>query len=195
MSVSTEVITPALRACGAIPANRVPSGPEAADALGVFNLMVGAMRGELIGQPVVAKPIAASTTGQPGRMYVYGGATQITVTLPADARAGARIGVSAAGDGAVRVSPGAFRMEGGGSQVTIAAASRVWFHDGAGDWVREADAALSDEVAFAAEAREPLVDMLSLRLAREYGLPVSEEMRALHERGLQRIKRHYNGAG
>jgi hypothetical protein len=128
-------------------------------------------------------------------MYVYGGETQITVTLPADARAGARIGVAAAGDGNVTASPGAFRIEGGPTPVSVGVGERVWFYDGAGDWIRESEAELTDAVAFAGEVREGLMDMLTLRLAREYGLPVSEEMRALHERGAQRIKRHYNGVG
>ena len=46
MTVSSEIIGPALRACGAVPANREPSGPEAADALGVYNLMVAARKPE-----------------------------------------------------------------------------------------------------------------------------------------------------
>ena len=195
MTVSSEIITPALRACGAVPAGREPSGPEAADALTVYNLMVAGMRGELIGQPVVAKPIAGPTTGQPGRLYVYAGETQITVTLPSDARAGARVGVSAAGDGPVRVSAGGLNLEGSPDAVSVSETQRVWFYDGRGAWTREADAALSDPIALAAEVREGLAAMLSLRLASEYGLPVSEEMRALHERGAQRIKRHYNGVG
>lgn len=195
MSVLTEIVAPALRACGATPANRSPSGPEAADALGLYNLMVAGLRGELIGQPTVAKPITGATACEPGRMYVYAGPVHITVTLPATARAGARIGVSAGAGGGVSVSPGALKLQGSNAAVSIGDGRRTWFYDGAGDWIREADAALTDDVAFAPEVREGLADMLSLRLAREYGLPVSQEMAALHERGSQRIRRYYNGAG
>ena len=194
MSVNTEIVTPALRACGAIPGNRVPSGPEASAALTLYNNMVAGMRGSLIGQPVVAKPITASLTGIPGRMYVYGGGTQITLTLPTNIKAGARIGAAAVGAGNVSVSPGVFLVQ-GASSTSVASGERVWMFDGRGDWIRETTAALTDEVIFDAEVREALADVLSLKLAREYGLSVSDEMRGLAEAGVTRIKRHYNGVG
>jgi hypothetical protein len=194
VSVSSEIIVPALRACGAVPASRQPTGPEAADALVLYNNMVSGMRGSLIGQPVVSQQVTASKTGQPGRMYTYGGATQITLTLPTNVKAGARIGASAVGAGNVSVSPGVFKVQGGAS-TSVAAGSRVWFFDGRGDWVRETDAALTDAVEFEAEVREALVDVLTVRLAQEYGLPVEKTLLAIADEGRAKIKRLYNGAG
>ncbi len=191
MTVLTDIITPALRACGAVPANREPSGPEAADALGVYNRMVAAMRGALIGQKTVVKAFSSAISAEPGGMYVFTGATS-TLTLPAHARRGSRVGAANGGSGTLNIDPGPFTVEGAAdTELFHDDAPRTWFFDGAGDWTLEADAALTDEAAFNAQVHDPLTAMLTLRLAEEYGLPSTDVMTSLAAAAAERIAAEY----
>ncbi len=191
--VIRDLITTAHRASGASNANRALSSEEARDGLTLYNMTVRGWMGALIGQKVVTKPIAASVTGLVGYHYIFSSATGGTLTLPANVRAGSRIGATGKGAGALLVSASPYTIGGSGS-VSISGEAAVWFFDGEGEWVLEEDKDLDDDVQFLAVVHNAIADILTLLFARDYGLPVTKEMQALFDKAELRIAQQYGGA-
>lgn len=184
-----EVIERAQRLIGSIAAGDDPTADEAADALVSYNAMQRSLFGTLIGPRVTPATAAVNLTGETGRIYVVGSAT-ITLTLPLNPRAGARVGVVDGNAGLATFSTTVARngrlLEGAASNVVLSTAgtTRTWFYrPDTADWVREADQALADTPYFHDSLIAYLPYMLAVELGAEYGAEIRPDVVGMMQQG------------
>lgn len=169
-----QLITRSTRMMGIIGDGATLSASEADDALTVFNQVQRSLFGTLIGVKLSPETVATGTVRN-GALYESGAATA-TLTCPANPKAGWRFGVSDArgtlSGNAVTVAPNTRKFKGSTSNATLntnGLSETYFFRDDTGDWVLEADLALTDNVYFPDELMGGLAAMLAVALANEYG--------------------------
>jgi len=196
-----DVIKRSNRLMGALATGDDPSADELADALISYNSMVRAMFGTIIGPRLSALTAAESLTGEPGGLYQVGSAP-ITLTLPAQPRNGARIGVVdanlALAANPCTVSRNGRLLEGAAANLTLDTdgESRIWFFRGdTGNWVREADAVVDEPACFPDPLAAYLPDMLAVYLAGEFGSDIRPDVVAKALEGRQAFARAYARRG
>jgi hypothetical protein len=127
MSLSVhDVICRALRLLGALASGDEPDAEQMADALEAFNTLKRSWFGTLIGARVTQQSVAASPTqAENGGEYAVSALT-LTLTAPANPRAGARFGVV---DAALAfpthnctVSPNGVQIEGSTASLVLSTA-------------------------------------------------------------------------
>lgn len=196
-----DVIKRSNRLMGALATGDDPSADEMNDALMSYNSLVRSMFGTIIGPRLSALTAGASLTGEPGGLYQVGSAA-ITLTLPAQPRNGARIGVVdanlALSTNACTVNRNGRLLEGAASNITLNTngTSRIWFFRGdTGNWVREADALADDVVYFPDPLAAYLPDMLAVYLAGEFGSDIRQDVVFKAMEGRQAFARTYARRG
>jgi hypothetical protein len=185
---------------GILGEGQTPSYAEAADGLDVFNQMQRGFFGDLIG--VKLEPVAASTvTGQYGALYQGIGAA-FTLTLPDNPKDGWRIGVADAALAFATFNATIARngrlLEGAAANLTLNTngANRVWFYRiDSGNWEREKDLALTDNIYFADDCITGVCALLAIALANEYGREPPAATTALAQAGTERLRIRYGRRG
>ena len=193
-------ITRAFRMLGILGEGQTPSAAESSDALDVFNQVQRGLFGDLIG--VKLEPVAASTTtGMYGAVYQGIGAA-FTLTLPDNPKDGWRVGVADAALAFATFNATIARngrlLEGAAANLTLNAngTNRTWFYrTDTGNWEREKDLALSDNIYFADDIITGFCAMLAVSLANEYGKEAPATTIALAKDGAERIRTRYGRRG
>lgn len=169
-----DIIQSAQRMLGAIGQGDTASADEADEGLLALNRMINGMYGFQIGPMLTPATLGVSATGQSGRMYIVGSAA-VTLTLPLNPRAGARVGFA---DGNVGLSGNNLTvarngrlLEGAASNLTISTNSttRSWFHrPDTANWVKETDLLITDSPFFPDNLIAYLPYMLAVYVSAEY---------------------------
>lgn len=161
-----DICNRALREIGVLGAGDDPDAPEINDALVTFNTMQLSMFGDSIGPRLTAADVSASRTVENGeRLQIR--TAGATLTLPSNPKAGARFGVVLVG-GTGTIAPNGRFINGAASSITAAAGS-WFFRDDTGNWEKERSLMLDEEPYFDPVLHEPLVYMLAVRLAPQFG--------------------------
>jgi hypothetical protein len=196
-----DVIKRANRLMGALATGDDPTADELSDALISYNSMVRAMFGTIIGPRLSSLTASASLTAEPGGLYQVG-SSAVTITLPAQPRNGARVGVNDANLGlstnACTVNRNGRLLEGAAANLTLNTngTNRIWFYRGdSGNWVREADALIDDNPFFPDALTAYLADMLAVYVAGEYGSDIRPDIVAKALEGRQAFARTYARRG
>jgi hypothetical protein len=166
-TTASQAIDRAMRRLGVLGEGASASYAEANDGLTVLNFTLRGLFGDQIG--VKLEPVAASTTtGQYGAMYQGIGAA-FTLTLPDNPKDGWRIGVTDAalafGTFNATIARNGRLLEGAAANLTLSTngTSRIWFYrTDTGNWEREKDLALSDNIYLADDCMTGFVAMLAL---------------------------------
>lgn len=176
----SQVITRAMRMIGVLADGETPSAGESDDALTVFNFTQRALFGDVIG--VKLEPETAATGNvRYGALY-EGGASAVTLTCPANPRDGWRFGINDAkgtmNTNNVTVAPNGRKFKGVAASSTVLNTAALYetyfFRADTGDWVLEADLALSDNVYFPDPLLGSLAAMVAVNLSNEYGKAAPE---------------------
>jgi hypothetical protein len=196
-----DVIKRANRLMGALATGDDPTADELNDALISYNSMVRSMFGTVLGPRLSSLTAALSITAEPGGLYQVGSAA-VTITLPAQPRSGARVGVNDANLGlssnVCTVNRNGRLLEGAAANLTLNTngTSRVWFYRGdTGNWVREADALIDDIPYFPDPLIAYLPDMLAVYVSGEYGSDIRPDTVAKALEGRQAFARTYSRRG
>jgi hypothetical protein len=196
-----DVIKAALRKMGGLASGDDPTADEVTDALTSYNSLLRSMFGTIVGQRLSPQAAAASLTAEPGGQYQIA-ASAMTITLPANPKNGARVGVVDSNlNFAVNtctVARNGRSLEGAAANLslTTAGGGRTWFFRGdTGNWVREADQAIDDTVFFPDNLIAYLPDMLAVYIASEYGAEIRPDVVAKSIEGREAFKRIYSRRG
>lgn len=196
-----EVIKAALRQMGGLASGDEPAADEVTDALTAYNNMVRAAFGTIIGPRLSPQAAAASLTAEPGGQYQIA-ASAMTITLPANPRNGARVGVVDANlnfaTNNCTVSRNGRLLEGAAANLTLSVAgtNRTWFFRGdTGNWTREADALIDDTPYFPDPLVSYLPAMLAMHIVSEYGGEIRPDVVAKAIEGREAFKRVFSRRG
>lgn len=169
-----QLIARSMRVISILGDGETATASQSADAVEVFNQLQRSLFGTSIGVKLSSETIT-TTTIRNGALYEAGSATA-TLTCPANPKAGWRFGVAdskaALAAFPVTVNPNGRRFKGSAANGTLntdGLSETYFFRDDTGDWVLEADLALSSTVYFPDELMGGLAAMLAVSLANEYG--------------------------
>lgn len=197
----SDVINRGLRLIGGLATGDDPTGEESNDALRCYNNLFRGLFGTIIGPRLAPAVTAVSLTGQTGFIYAVGAAA-VTITLPANPRAGARVGVSDANLALATFNATIARnghlLEGAAANLTLNTngTNRIWwFRPDTGNWVREADQALTDSPPFSDDLIGYLPAMFAVNMVAEYGGEVRQDTVANALLGRAAFARQYARRG
>lgn len=194
----------ALRRLGAISSGDDPNAQEIADALTAYNNLVRPLHGTIIGTRLTPIAMTAAMTGEPGGLYQCALASGATLTLPANPKPGARIGVADAklnfNTNNLTVNPNSRLIEGASTNLVLSAAGTTsnriwWFNHEQGNWVKEADALIDDNVVYPDSLIGYLPDMLAVQIVSEYGGDIRQDIVARSAEGKQAFARVFGRRG
>lgn len=194
-----------MRLNGNLDAGRMATADELADGLFALNTVKRNLFGAIIGPRLSAQSVAATLSGaqaENGGEYQIPGVT-FTLTLPANPKSGARVGVADAGLGfgtnPCTVARNGRLLEGAAADLTLGVAGegrRWWFRGDTGDWVREADYAGADDVIdFPADLAVFLPYMLCVAWAAEFDATLRPDVIQGAARGEAAFARQYGRRG
>ena len=196
-----DVIKRGARLFGGLATGDDPTGEESNDLLRCYNNMFRGFFGTIIGPRVAPSVATTSLTGQTGYQYTVGSAA-ITLTLPPDPRAGARIGFADGNAGLstnnLIVNRNGHLLEGAAANLTISTngTNRMWFfRPDAANWVREADALLTDSPPFSDDLIGYMAPMFAVAMQAEYGGEIRADVVANAQRGYAAFARVYARRG
>lgn len=201
-----DTIARALRIAGLIDAEEDPEFSQLTAAQDSFNQMVRSLAGNGLGgglTPVdfsvpTGEDAVTSVTVEPGSLLQCNLLQASSVTLPANPKNGARVGVVDASRSFnnyhVQVSPNGRSVEGVHSSLTISTNddNRIWmFCEHSGNWELERDLTLDDDLYWSEDVVDAMTHMLAARLATENGAPISQSLSDLTSEGRATIVRRY----
>lgn len=173
---------------------------EGADGLDLYNQTIRGMHGTVIGVPLVTVD-ASTTTAMHGALY-QGGTATFTLTMPSNPRDGWRIGVADARGGFASfnatIAPGGRKLENATANITLNTNNdhRTWFFRAdTGDWQKEKDLTLTDNVYFPDDLMGHLIPILAVTLCNEYGKEPPAQTKELAVMGLGAFRNRYGRRG
>ncbi len=195
-----QLITRSLRMLSVLGDGVIAAASESDDGLTVFNQVQRGLFGTLIGVKLAAET-AATGNIRNGALY-EAGAAAVTLTCPANPKAGWRFGVAdakaALASNAVTVAPNGRKFKGvatNGTLNTNGLSETYFFRDDTGDWVLETDLTLTSNVYFPDELMGGLAAMLAVALANEYGKEAPPATQRNAQRGEMNFLHRYGRAG
>lgn len=201
MTLISSLIRDAYRESNLIATSANPSTAEVTEGVSVLNQFLGSLFGHEAGQEFVDLSVAAATaTLRPNeRALVSYNSGNVTLTLPAVPDNGARVQIVdtvIGGSRTLTLNPNGRKITGAATLVLAAGSNKVYMYRAdLGDWLVISPLASSDTLPFPVDYEPLFVAAIAIRINDRHGQPVPEQLKAVFDRDIERIKFDYRQHG